>query len=157
MSTSVAWPNTSTQEPPAGNRYAAAAWLLGRHPHLATVVARVPGVVQDGPEGPDIDLEALADALLGLDADMAAWAAYEASHPRPDDERDYDDWLDAGPTSRPTTRAIGPMSRTEVSRLRLLAVLAGERVPFGLWDTVGIDDDGRRPLLTDWCRALLAV
>lgn len=158
MSRSVAWPNTSTQDPPAGNRYAAAAWLLGRHPHLATLVARVPGVVQVRPDGPDIDLEALADALLGLEADAAAWAAYEAYHPPPDDDQgDYDDWLDAGPTSRPTTRAIGPMSRTEVARLRLLAVLAEERVPFGVWDTVGIDDDGRRPLLTDWCRALLAI
>ena len=154
----VSWPDTSAQErPPAGNRYAAAAWLLGRHPQLAAVVARVPGVVDVAPDGPDIDLTALADALLGLEADGAAWAAYEQDHPAPDDHRDYDHWLEAGPPARPTTRAIGPMSRGEVSRLRLLAVLSGERVPFGVWDTVGVDDDGRRTLLTDWCRALLAV
>jgi hypothetical protein len=42
-----------------------------------------------------------------------------------------------------------------VARLRLLAVFSSQRVPIGLWDTVGLDDGGRH-LLTDWCRALLA-
>lgn len=158
MSRSVAWPNTSTQEPPTGNRYAAAAWLLGRHPHLAMVADRVPGVPVDiGTDGqPEIDLDALADALLGLDTDRAAWAAYEADHPAPTDDRRYDAWEAAGPPLRQTSRAIGPMSRTEASRLRLLAVFSSERVPFGIWDTVGLDDGGRR-LLADWCRALLVA
>lgn len=151
-----AWPDTSMDDPPRGDRYAAAAWLLGRHRHLATVVERVPGVVEVGTDRPDVDLEALADALNGLHADGAAWAAYEGDQPPPSDDRRYDAWLEAGPTSRSTSRAIDRMSRTEVSRLRLLAIFSTQRVPFGHWDTVGLDDDGRQ-LLTDWCRALLAV
>jgi hypothetical protein len=150
------WPDASAQEPPVGDRYASAAWLLGRHPHLAIIADRLPGIVNIGFDGlPDIDLDALAEALVDLDADQAAWAAYQEAHPAPVHDRGYDAWEAAGPSWRPTSRSLGKMSSTEVARLRLLAVFSSHRVPFGLRDTVGLDRDGRQ-LLTDWFRALLA-
>jgi hypothetical protein len=53
-------------------------------------------------------------------------------------------------------RVLGVMSRTEVARLRLLAVFSSQRVPLGVWDTQGLDDAGQE-LLFDWCRALLTA
>ena len=47
------------------------------------------------------------------------------------------------------------MSRTEVSRLRLLATLGTERVEFAAYDLDGFDADGLR-LIRDWCRVLTA-
>jgi hypothetical protein len=151
------WPDTSSQLPPSGNPYASAEWLLGRHRQLASVAARVPGVVAMDADGrPDIDLEALADAVLGLDAYRTAWAAYEEVHPAPHEEDGFDDWEAAGPKLTPASRAIGVMSRTEAAKLRLLAVFSSQRVPVGIWDTQGLDD-ARRRMLADWCQALLAT
>jgi hypothetical protein len=151
------WPDTSSQLPPSGNPYASAEWLLGRHRQLAAVAARVPGVVAMDADGrPDIDLEALADAVLALDAYRTAWSAYEAAHPAPDDEDGVEDWEAAGPQLPAPSRAIAVMSRTEAAMLRLLAVFSSQRVPLGIWDTQGLDD-ARRQLLSDWCQALLAA
>jgi hypothetical protein len=151
------WPDTSVQDPPVGNQDAAAAWLLGRHPQLSVLAGRVPGVVSVGVDGlPEIDLDALADALGAVETDRAAWAEYEVTHPAPGDDDEYDAWAAAGPKPHPGARSIGVMSRTEGSRLRLLAVFSSQRVPLGIWDTQGLDD-ARRQLLSDWCRALLAA
>ncbi|MCW2538274.1 MAG: hypothetical protein JWQ26_3973 [Modestobacter sp.] len=105
---------------------------------------------------PAIDLGAFADALVALDADRAAWAAYEEARPAPDGDDRYDAWEAAGPQRHPMARVLGVMSRTEVARLRLLAVFSSQRVPLGVWDTQGLDDAGQE-LLFDWCRALLTA
>jgi hypothetical protein len=151
------WRDTSEQAPPVGDQYAAATWLLGRHPQLAALAARVPGVVSVGSDGlPEIELDALADALIALETDRAAWAEYEAAHPAPRDDDDFDAWEAAGPKPHPGARSIGVMSRTEAARLRLLAVFSWQRVPFGLRDAQGLDPAGEA-LLVDWCRALIAA
>jgi hypothetical protein len=131
--------------------------LLGRHRQLAVLASRVPGVITVSADGrPDIDLDAVADAVLGLDAYRTAWTAYQTAHPAPYDEDDFDDWEAAGPYLSRPSRAIAVMSRTEAAKLRLLAVFSSQRVPVGIWDTQGLDD-ARRQLLLDWCMALLAA
>jgi hypothetical protein len=46
MTTSLtAWPNARDEPPPTDHLYRSATWLLGRHPRLAQLAARIPGVV----------------------------------------------------------------------------------------------------------------
>jgi hypothetical protein len=47
------------------------------------------------------------------------------------------------------------MSRTERTRVRLLAAFASTRTRLALHDLAGLDDAGQR-LVEDWCVALLA-
>ena len=64
MTTSLtAWPNTRDVSPPTDHLYRSATWLLGRHPRLALLAARIRGVVmvEDGELA--VDLDHLADAL----------------------------------------------------------------------------------------------
>jgi hypothetical protein len=152
----TAWPDTSGAEPPGDNPWRSAVWLLGRHPQLARIAARVPGVVSRDSDGDlDVDLEALAAALAALDASRAAWADYADRHPAPEEDREYDVWEAAGPQTPPTAQAIGVMSSGEVRMLRLLAVFSSAtRVPLNVGDTQGLDD---RRLIADWCRALLSA
>jgi hypothetical protein len=161
MKTTITWPDTTHDEPPADHLYRSATWLLGRHPKLAQLAERVPGVVSnDFPlDGPEIDLERLVLALVELDADRAAWAEYERRRPAPYDDAKYDAWEAAGPPRGEQSQRLGEMSRTEVSRLRLLATFASSsprRVPFLVADLTGFDDEGQQ-LIADWCRALLAA
>jgi len=90
------WPDTSGDEPPADDLYRSATWLLGRHPQLAELAARVPGIVEAADDGLGVELEALAAALVDHDAGVTAWAAYERAHRRaPDDDARYVAWQDA--------------------------------------------------------------
>ena len=64
MTTSLtAWPNTRDVSPPTDHLYRSATWLLGRHPRLALLAARIRGVVviEDGELA--VDLDHLADVL----------------------------------------------------------------------------------------------
>lgn len=83
MTIAVSWPDTRHEDQPAQHPYRSALWLLGRHPQLAALVARVPGVTELEEDGPGLDLEALAAALAEHDAAAAALVAYERRHPRP--------------------------------------------------------------------------
>lgn len=155
------WPDTTNAEPPGDHLYRSALWLLGRHPKLAELAERVPGVVSQTLDGPDIDLERLVFALVELDDNRRAWAEYERRRPAPYDDDRYDAWELAGP-GKPgeMAQAIGVMSRTEASRLRLLATFAASapewrRVPFMVADLSGFDEEGQE-LIRDWCRAILA-
>lgn len=148
----LTWPDTRDVEPPSDHLYRSATWLLGRHPQLAELVERVPGVL-DEEDGLFLDLDALANALVGLDTWHTAWAAYVRAHPAPAEDR-YDAFEEAGPQRTEQTRAVGAMSRTEQTRLRLLATFATGRVPFRASDLQGLDDNGQR-LLVDWCAALV--
>ena len=151
----VVWPDTQDQEPPCCHRYRSAVWLLGRHEQLAGLAARIPGVISADADGPDIDLDALADAITGSDADGQAWADYERRSPAPDDDAGYHRWVAAGPQPGPGVAAFVVMSSGEQARLRLLAMFATDRVPVTVSDLACLDDDGTR-LLTDWCRAVQA-
>lgn len=64
----ISWPDTRHEPPPTDHLYRSAAWLLGRHPQVAALAARVPGIVSTDPEGPDVDLDALAEAFREREA-----------------------------------------------------------------------------------------
>lgn len=66
------WPDTTDRPPPQG--YATEAlvvWLLGRHPHLADLLARA-DCVTDEPDAIDLDPEQLPYPMTGIHADLKA-------------------------------------------------------------------------------------
>jgi hypothetical protein len=83
---SLCWPDTIGQPAPVNHPYRSALWLLGRHPQLAVLVARVPAVTGPGDQGdawPWLDLDALAEAICAYEAYSAAWVDYEPRPARP--------------------------------------------------------------------------
>ena len=154
----VTWPDTRHEQPPGDHLYRSATWLLGRHPHVAQLAERVPGIVTVDSDGPDIDLDALAEAFREREELNRAWEQYRRSHPEPEDEAAADRWEAAGPPlGSPATRALGVLSRTEVARLRLLAVFSSyTRTPFSVSDLYGFDEQGQA-YIADWCRAVQAA
>lgn len=157
MST-VTWPDTRMTEPPADDLYASAVWLLGRHPPLGALAQRVPGVVIVGGDGPEIDLDVLAGALRERDELGVAWAGYRRSRPEPAEEEAGERWEAGGPPlGGRGSRALAVMSRSEVSRLRVLATFAATaRSPFSVADLGGLDGQGQA-LVRDWCAAVQAA
>jgi hypothetical protein len=153
------WPDThDIGEPPAGDRYRLATWLLGRYPRLANLANRVAGVVYEDDTDSElgIDLDHLADVFADAPRWGEAWDQYEARNPPPHDDVDYEDWRQRGP--RPDDFALGlsdllVMSSGEVASLRVLATLGMVRVPFKVDDLTGLDAEGQR-LATDWSRAI---
>lgn len=156
----LSWPPARTHNvnPPADHYYASALWLLGRHPRLVELVERVPDVITTDEDGPWFELDRLSEALAALDAYRDAWRDYRNRTWEPrEDGPAYDKWEAAGPQlENAAAAAIGPMSRTEVSRLRLLATFAADPVRFRVSDLGGFDEEGQA-LLRDWTRALLAA
>src|SRR5438067_1468299 len=88
---------------------------------IAASTADRAGVVVVDTDGDTVlELDELAAALVALDRYHSAWRDYEQARPAPSDDTRYDAWEAAGPKpGHPLTSAIAPMSRTEVSRLRL--------------------------------------
>ena len=155
----LCWPDTADQPAPANHPYRSALWLLVRHSQLAVLAARVPGVTGPDDEGaawPWLDLDALAEAICAHDAHCAAWADYERRRPAPRDEDAYDRWEAAGPSTTPAASAVGVMSGSERTRLRLLAMFSTVRVPLRASDVTSFDVAGQA-LLADWCEAVQAV
>lgn len=158
----LTWPPAASWrlDPPEDHYYASALWLCGRHPVLVALVERVDGAVSRDDDGSDwFELDELAAALDALDAHRAAWDDYERTHRPPHDDAAYDAWQARGPkATHPGAESIGVMSRTEVSRLRLLAFFVPPAFPGGrrlsVSDLSGFDDEGRL-LLHDWTLALL--
>lgn len=143
---------------PTGHLFASVCWLVVRHPVLHQLAGRVPGAVDtDG----DVLPWSLADAFDELDAHNAAWNEYERHHPAPstrteDGERHYDVWRAAGPTASIRVQALGVMSRTEATRLRLLAAFSDDRpVHFQVGMLWGFDVNGEA-LIRDWMTAIQA-
>ena len=151
----VQWPDTTRQAPPVDHHYASALWLLGRHHQLALLAERVPGVVEVDEDGPGLDLDALAGAVLAHDADIAPWDAYEQLRPAPRDEDRYEVWRVQGPSTTPKAQAIAVMSSSEQARLRLLAAWSTIRVPIRVGDFRSFDSHGAA-LLGDWCTTVQA-
>jgi hypothetical protein len=152
----LVWPPAPSHRlnPPSDHYYASALWLCGRHPKLVELVERA-GVVVDDEDGRWFELDALADALADLDAYLTAWQLYRDRTYEPREEAAWERWEAAGPTlDNPAAVAIAPMSRTEQSRLRLLAFFASTRVGLRVSDLGGLDDEGRL-LLHDWTLAVV--
>jgi hypothetical protein len=154
--TAFSWPDTRVEPPPVDHFYRSATWLLGRHPQLAHLVDRVPGVVDLEDQEPSVDLDALAEAVAEHDAVDVAWVEYERQHRTPEGDAAYEAWLVAGPVTSPAVAAVGVMSGSERTRLRLLACFAERRVLFKLSDCRSLDAAGQ-DLLADWCRAVCAA
>lgn len=126
--------------------YAAAAWLVSRHPTPRGLVDRLAAWTAGQP-----DVEAIAQAVNEYDEDTRLWKAYADAHPAPNDDTRYDAWEAAGPPSPAAARVIGPMSSGEKRMVRMLAVLApATRVRFRLDDSTGVD----RPFRDDWARLI---
>ncbi|WP_088319403.1 hypothetical protein [Kineosporia sp. R_H_3] len=143
---------------PKGHLFASVCWLVVRHPVLHQLAARIPGAVDtDGDVLPWI----LADALADLDTHLGAWAEYTRTHRAPQvrneaDERRYDTWVDNGPRPSERVKALGVMSRTEISRLRLLAAFSDDKpVTFAVGMLWGFDPAGEA-LVRDWMTAIQA-
>jgi hypothetical protein len=102
-------------------------WLRGRHPSLARLERRIPGVVSVGGDGSEVDLDLLAGAINGIDEHHRTSEERQERHAAPDVDFDYDECLDDGPQPTRATAGFPPMSRTEKSWLRLLATY--EHIP----------------------------
>lgn len=158
----LSWPPTSTSHlnPPTDHYYASALWLCGRYRKLVQLVERVPGAVSHDDDGTDwFELDVLAEAIAALDANRTAWDEYRRTTYEPRDETAWDAWEARGPKhTNPDAAAIGPMSRTEQSRLRLLAFFASPplRVQLSIADLSGFDDEGQEMLL-DWTLAVVTA
>lgn len=138
--TQTQWPDTTDQPPPPEPGYWSALWLLGRHPDLAALAARVPDLVHQDDDGTwYLDLNHLATVITRYDAARATGRGMDA--------------LDPAAVLTIPVHHFGVMSGTEQARLRLLAVFATARVPLRALDVTGLDAAGQR-LLADWCTAL---
>lgn len=151
-------PAAAGDRPPSDHLYASAVWLARRHPTLLELADRAGVLVEDDDGDVVLDVDELADALNALDRYFAAWQAYrDRSFTDHMTDAAYQAWEDAGPQhTHPRSPSIGPMSRTEVTRLRLLAFFAGDRIALRAGDLYGLDSEGQG-LLADWCRAVLAA
>jgi hypothetical protein len=157
MSTFVSWPDTTGQPPPAGEPpYRSAPWLLGRHPKLAELVARVPDMVVVDDDGPWLDVEALATAIDEHDQYADAWHDYTLRRPALADDAAHERWVARGPRTTADATAFGQLSSTEQTRLRLLAMFATVPVAIHIGDVARVDQAGRA-LLADWCQAVQAL
>jgi hypothetical protein len=155
----LTWPPRPwTDDPPADHHYASALWLCGRSRQLTKLVERVPGAIRSDDDGSRfLDLDWLAEALAALDAHTAAWEDYRRRTYEPSDDAAWEAWERRGPQhTHPAAHSIGVMSRTEVSRLRLLAFFASDGARLRAHDMTGLDAAGQE-LLADWCRAVLAA
>lgn len=151
-------PAAAGDRPPSDHLYASAVWLARRHPTLLQLADRAGVLVEDEEGDVVLQLDELAEALNALDEYFRAWADYDRRTYLRNDATDAEvtAWEKAGPKhSNPRSPAIAPMSRTEVTRLRLLAFFAGDRIALRAGDLYGLDDSGQS-LLADWCRAVLA-
>lgn len=88
----LTWPDTSHDDPPADHLYKTATWLLGRHPRLATLAARIPGLVYVDEHDGDlsIDIDHLGEVFAAGPKYNEAWEDYESTH-RPSSGDDVDD------------------------------------------------------------------
>lgn len=153
------WPDTRRVDPPADHLYRSATWLLGRHPRLVHLAARVSGVVTVEDGEPFLDLDHLAHVIAAVAVYSNAWRDYERAHRPPDDDAAFYRWQDAGPRAGDFEVGLSDflvMSSGEVASLRLLATLANDRAPFTVADLRSMDTEGQR-LLADWTRAVRAA
>lgn len=159
MTVSPRWPDTSTVDAPTDGLYRSATWLLGRHPRLARLAARIEGVVGVEDDQVYVDLEHLARVISAVPSYAAAWDRYERAHPAPVDEDAWEEWAAGVPDPDAFIAGLSdllPMSSGELAALRLLATLGYERAPFHVCDFRSFDRQGQW-LLADWMEAIYAI
>lgn len=150
------WTDVPPEDAPTDDRHRSARWLITRHPRLAHLAARIAGVIEVADDGPNLDVDHLAQVVAAEPHYQQAWREYERRHRQPADDRAWERWHAAGP--QPDDYAIGladfcVMSSGERSAVRLLATFGDERIPFRVSDLRSLDSEGAR-LLADWCRAV---
>lgn len=158
----TAWPDTTNQQsPPIGDTYRASLWLLGRHPRLAVLAARVDNVVfiDDADGELTIDLDHLSHILDLIPIYAQEWASYTDRHPLAEraSEEDYLRWQEAGPRPGDFIRGMASilvMSPSERALLELLAMFGSYAVPFKITKLRSIDSVGQR-IVDDWCKVLM--
>jgi hypothetical protein len=156
----TAWPDTRSTAPPTDQLYKSATWLLGRHPRLAQLAARIRGVVAIEDNQMGIDLDHLAEVLSAVKPYHDAWDDYECSHRAPQEDDAYEAWHYAGPKADAFAVGLADflvMSSGEIAALRLLAALASTSSvpPFGVAHVRSLDREGQR-LVEDWCAVVVA-
>lgn len=154
------WPDTRDTATPTDHLYKSATWLLGRHPRLARLAARISGVVTIQDDQLRIDLDHLADVLSAVKPYHDAWDHYEYAHRAPQDDDAYEVWRAAGPKADTSAAGLADflvMSSGEIAALRLLATLASTSSvpPFGVAHIRSLDREGQR-LVEDWCAVVVA-
>lgn len=161
MTTSLtAWPNTGDVPPPTDDRYRSATWLLGRHPRLARLAARIRGVVAIEDDELSVDLDHLAAVLSAVTPYTDAWEDYEYRSRPPDGTDAYEAWRETGPKADDFADGLSDflvMSSGEIASVRLLATLATTSLvpPFGVAHIRSLDEEGQR-LVHDWCAVVCA-
>jgi hypothetical protein len=155
----TAWPDTRDVPPPSDHLYRSATWLLGRHPRLARLAARIRGVVVIEDNELSVDLDHLADVLSAVTPYIEAWENYE-DRVRPPQDDAYEAWREAGPRADDFAEGLSDylvMSSGEIAALRLLATLAPKTSApaFGVAHIRGLDAEGQR-LVDDWCAVIRA-
>jgi hypothetical protein len=161
MTTSLtAWPNTRDAPPPTDYLYRSAMWLLGRHPRLCRLAARIRGVVAIEDGELSVDLEHLANVLSATTPYTVAWEDYEYRNRPLEGDDDYESWRQAGPKADSFAEGLSDflvMSSGEIAAVRLLATLATtSSVPcFGVAHIRSLDEEGQRRV-ADWCAVVCA-
>lgn len=146
--------NTKGAPAPKDHPYASACWLIGRHPQLARLLDRVPGVVDhDDVDQLGPDLGALAAAIKEFEAHAQAWQDYKHAQPEPAGTAARDRWRRNGPKATPAAAALRAMSRNERTRLRLVAAFDTDGTSLRIRDFRHLDAAGQA-LLADWCEAV---
>ncbi len=153
-------PDTRDTATPTDHLYKSATLLLGRHPRLAQLAARISGVVAIEDNQLRIDLDHLADVLSAVKHYHEAWDNYEYAHRAPQDDDAYEVWQSAGPKADTYAAGLADflvMSSGETAALRLLAALASTSSvpPFGVAHIRSLDPQGQR-LVEDWCAVVVA-
>ncbi len=161
MTTSLtAWPDTRDVPPPVDRPYRSATWLLGRHPRLARLAARIRGVVAIEDDELSVDLDHLAAVLSAVTPHIDAWEDYECRSRPPDGADAYEAWRETGPKADDFADGLSDflvMSSGEIASVRLLATLATTSLvpPFGVAHIRSLDEEGQR-LVHDWCAIFCA-
>lgn len=160
MTTSLtAWPTTRDVPPPTDHLYRCATWLLGRHPRLGRLTARIRGVVAIEDGELSIDLDHLVNVVSAVTPYIDAWEDYEYRSRTPEGDDAYEIWREAGPKADSFAEGLSDflvMSSGEIAAIRLLATLAttSSVPPFGVAHIRSLDDGQR--LADDWCAVVCA-
>jgi hypothetical protein len=153
------WPDTSDTEPPSDHLEDSAIWLLGRHPLLAELVTRCPGVVGRSDNGRDLalDLDLLSDGLAILDGVLCFFEPLPPCSRTGTKETMSE--TKAAPSrlaaSKTVTDEVTVMSGSEKTMLRLLATFStGARLRVSDIQRLQASDER---LVEDWVTAVSCV
>src|SRR5579875_3616671 len=100
------WIDAVGEEPPVDDWYRAGLWLMARHPRLARLASRIPGVVEIEDDGPRVDLHHLTDVVAAAPRYAAARREYAACHRSPKNDGEWERWRAAGPQPEEFERGL---------------------------------------------------